>query len=146
MPTTKLIQGAAIFLLTLTPGCSVNDQPQAATPPTPLSTQNEVTPVKEATPSGVVYQSSPPPPSLVKHLLQTKGCTRCDLEGANLQGADLAEARMEGVDLQGANLQGANLSEAEAEEVDLEGANLKGAILEQTKLTGATMPDGTTYK
>jgi len=40
--------------------------------------------------SAVNYQPASPPPSVVKTLLQTKGCVlRCDLE----TGADLTEAR-----------------------------------------------------
>jgi uncharacterized protein YjbI with pentapeptide repeats len=62
---------------------------------------------------------------LVKQLLETKECVRCNLTSANLSGAKLAEANLEGANLQGANLEGANL----------EGAYLVGANLDQANLS-----------
>lgn len=80
-----------VILLALASGCSLNEPPQAAplkqTPQ--VSTQNEVTPSNEVAATAVTYQPAPPPPSVVKSLLQTKGCVGCDLGGADLQGANL---------------------------------------------------------
>ena len=70
-----------------------------------------------------------------------------DLSGANLNGADLREANLEGTnlskanlfqaDLRIANLQGANLREANLFKADLRVADLRGANLSQADLGGA---------
>lgn len=84
--------------------------------------------------------------SSVRQLLGTYRCVGCNLEKANLVGANLVGANLESANLSGANLESANL-----ESVDLRGANLRDANLEnvyltQTKLEGAIMPDGTKHK
>ena len=67
---------------------------------------------------------------LKKHALWLSG----DGEGerANLEGANLSYANLEGV-----NLEGANLSYANLEDVNLEGVNLRGVNLEDTNLSYA---------
>ena len=65
----------------------------------------------------------------VQHLLETKACAGCDLQGANLAEADLKNANLEGANLEGANLEGANL----------EGAYLVGSNLNQANLTEANL-------
>ena len=89
---TKIIHWAAtLSLLGFVSACGSNEEPQAAPePPTPS-------------------QATSPAPSIVKRLLETKQCERCDLEGVNLAGADLRKAKLSDALLQGANLQGANL-------------------------------------
>ncbi|MGC1394128.1 MAG: pentapeptide repeat-containing protein, partial [Coleofasciculaceae cyanobacterium] len=59
---------------------------------------------------------------MVKQLLTTGRCLKCDLSGVNLSNLDLSN-----LDLSGANLTGANLT----------GTNLSG-----TNLTNTIMPDG----
>ena len=88
---TKIIHWAAtLSLLGFVSACGSSEEPQAAEPPTPS-------------------QATSPAPSIVKRLLETKQCERCDLEGVNLAGADLRKAKLSDALLQGANLQGANL-------------------------------------
>ena len=65
---------------------------------------------------------------------------------ANLQGAYLEEANLEGANLRGANLQGAYLEEANLEGADLQRANLRGAYLqgaylEEANLRGANLQE-----
>ena len=72
--------------------------------------------------------------TLVKQLLDTKECVRCNLAGANLSGAKLAGANLEGANLQGANLEGANLEGAY-----LVGANLDKATLSKINLSHANL-------
>jgi len=57
-----------------------------------------------------------------------------DLIGANLRWASLREANLYRADLEGANLSEANLYRADLREADLEGANLRWANLEGTIL------------
>ena len=59
-----------------------------------------------------------------------------DLQGTNLQGADLFDANLQGADLRSANLQGADLWSANLQGADLTGADLQGADL--TNATGLT--------
>ena len=56
-----------------------------------------------------------------------------NLQGADLQGAVLWCADLQGANLQGANLQGANLWCADLQDADLQGANLIGAMIAYTK-------------
>lgn len=73
-----------------------------------------------------------------------------NLQGANLKGANLLQANLRKANLKEANLIGADLSGA-----DLSGADLSGAKvgfhnkimvkLTAVKLTGATLPDGSTH-
>ncbi len=72
-----------------------------------------------------------------------------DLEGAQLQGANLWRAQLQGVhlwgaelqgaDLWSAQLQGANLRRAQLQGVDLWGAKLQGANLREAQLQGANL-------
>ncbi len=110
----RFISWAAMSLLALAYGCSLNDQPQAAPKPSTTSVSTTAT------------SKTPPPQSLVKRLLETNECPKCDLSGVELRDADLRGAELTDADLEGANLQGANLSKANVEEIDLEGANLRG--------------------
>ena len=66
------------------------------------------------------------------------------LQHVNLQGANLEEANLRGANLQGANLEGANLRGANLQGANLEGANVKGvdlteAVLENVCLRGANL-------
>jgi len=61
------------------------------------------------------------------------------LKGANLEGANLKWAYLKGANLEGANLKGANLEGANLEGANLEGANLEGAYLEGANLEGANL-------
>ncbi len=62
-----------------------------------------------------------------------------DLEGAQLQGANLAGARLQGANLWRAQLQGANLWDAQLQGADLRGARLQGANLSNARLQGADL-------
>ncbi len=62
-----------------------------------------------------------------------------DLEGAQLQGANLAGARLQGANLWRAQLQGANLWDAQLQGADLRGARLQGANLWDAQLQGADL-------
>jgi len=66
------------------------------------------------------------------------------LRGANLQGADLQGAFLRGANLQGANLRGADLQGAFLQHANLQGANLRGAVLRGANLQGAKIADGIT--
>lgn len=77
--------------------------------------------------------------SVVDQLKQTNACIRCDLRGANLQGANLKGANLEGANLQGANLTGANLEDAYLVGANLSEATLAQADLSGTRLTAATL-------
>jgi hypothetical protein len=59
------------------------------------------------------------------------------LQGADLQGAYLRGAYLQGADLQGAYLQGAYLRGADLQGADLQGAYLRGADLQGAYLQGA---------
>ncbi len=59
---------------------------------------------------------------------------QCDLQGANLRGADLSYAELTEANLQTANLRGADLSYADLEQANLEDADLRGALLIGTNL------------
>jgi hypothetical protein len=61
------------------------------------------------------------------------------LRGADLQGADLQGAYLRGADLQGADLQGAYLRGAYLQGADLRGADLRGADLQGADLRGADL-------
>ncbi len=57
-----------------------------------------------------------------------------DLEGAKLLGADLRGADLEGVDLREADLRGADLEGVDLREADLRGADLEGANIDFSSL------------
>lgn len=60
---------------------------------------------------------------------------RLDLSGANLEGADLREANLEGVIFKGANLRRAILQKAHLKRADFSGANLENVNLNLADLT-----------
>ena len=65
--------------------------------------------------------------------------SRAILDGANLDGANLARANLYEASLAGANLDGANLYEANLYGAILAGANLSGAILDGANLSRAIL-------
>lgn len=65
----------------------------------------------------------------IQQLLESRSCVACDLQNANLKGADLR-----GVNLSRANLRNADLRDAQLLAVNLKGADLRGA-----NLTGADL-------
>ena len=96
-------------------------------------------------------------PEDLEELKKTHQCPNCDLEGANLVGANLWSADLKGANLRYAKLEGANLEEANLKDADLLRANLRDANLDGAYLKGAntkfaamkgailcntTMPDG----
>lgn len=83
---------------------------------------------------------------LVKQLLETKECVRCNLAGANLSGAKLSEANLEGANLQGANLEGANLEAAYLVGANLDQANLSKVNLAHANLTLGSLQNATLEK
>lgn len=62
-----------------------------------------------------------------------------NLEGMNLEGAELRLAQLQGANLQKASLRGAILIGADLEGADLRGANLTGAFLERANFKGAKL-------
>lgn len=60
---------------------------------------------------------------------------------ANLEGALLAEAYLDGANLQGANLRNANLLEASITEANLQGATIEGTDLGECFKSRTVMPD-----
>jgi len=71
--------------------------------------------------------------------LRRVSLTGVDWAGALLNGADLAETRLEDAGLHGAYLEGAGLVEAHLEGAELGGAHLEGAFLRSTHLDGANL-------
>jgi uncharacterized protein YjbI with pentapeptide repeats len=67
--------------------------------------------------------------------------TDADLSGAELSNADLQGSVLTDADLLGANLTGANLEEAEPTDTNLTDANLTHAFMYETNLTDATLND-----
>ncbi|MEB3341229.1 pentapeptide repeat-containing protein [Okeania sp.] len=83
--------------------------------------------------------------------LQNASLIRATLITTNLTKADLRNAELNRANLRGADLISADLRAAEPSLADLSGANLTGAKLggvswENTKLTGAIMPDSSDQK
>jgi len=64
----------------------------------------------------------------------------------DLLGADLPEAKLNGVNLQNANLLRANLEGASLEDANLRNANLKEASLRRAQLQGAELREANLYK
>jgi uncharacterized protein YjbI with pentapeptide repeats len=69
------------------------------------------------------------------------GANFCDanLEGANFEGANLVNANFTRAILRGAKFEGADLSFSEIVDANLEGANFKGAKLEATNFGGTNL-------
>ncbi len=82
------------------------------------------------------YRRNPAAFATISSLLETKQCSMCNLQGANLSATNLSGANLNNADLSGANLSKANLL----------GANLLGANLTNANLRGAIMPDGSIHK
>lgn len=80
-------------------------------------------------------------PEDLERLKTTKNCPGCDLRNANLRGAYLEKAIMEGANLMGANLEASNLQGAVLDDASLEKANLKKAVLSGASLDHANMDD-----
>jgi hypothetical protein len=74
-----------------------------------------------------------------KYLRHTQYGTPLDLSSANLQGANLYNAQLQGVRLQGANLQGVDLFGAQLQGANLQGVNLFGAQLQGANLRRANL-------
>jgi tetratricopeptide (TPR) repeat protein len=90
-------------------------------------------------------------------LLQTRSCSGCrlqdadlvhadlrdaDLGGASLQRANLSRARLDGARLEGADLSFTSLQGASLRGADLRGAKLEGTDLRQSDLSGARLDPG----
>ena len=83
-------------------------------------------------------------------LLEKADLTEANLRGANLkkanlQGAWLTEANLQGAKLQWADLREAELIDAKFQGAQLQGADLRKAEMEEAKLDGAILPDGSEY-
>jgi hypothetical protein len=83
--------------------------------------------------------------TVLGRLPQRSGVSRGDLSGAllagaQLDGANLAEAKLDGANLAGAQLEAADLTEAKLGETNLAGANLGGANLAYAYLNRADLP------
>ncbi len=76
---------------------------------------------------------------LIQQLLQRRSCTLCDLNGANLRGANLINVKLFGANLSGADISQANLSLANLSQANLTGANLSKANLSFVNLTDADL-------
>ena len=66
-------------------------------------------------------------------------CTNLNLNGANLEGVNLANSQFTRSDLSGANLRGATLNEANFSQAEMAGATLDGASMLRTNLRGARL-------
>jgi uncharacterized protein YjbI with pentapeptide repeats len=75
------------------------------------------------------------------HLRMPVLLDRADLSGANLRGAYLFDAHLEGARLGNAKLDGAYLLDAHLQNADLYAARLDKAVLENARLTGAHLKD-----
>lgn len=87
---------------------------------------------------------SPETVSSSERLLLTGSCNGCNLNGALLEGADLAGSSLNGSNLMnahlaGSNLKGASLSGANMRHADLSGANLENANLRGSDLSNAVL-------
>jgi uncharacterized protein YjbI with pentapeptide repeats len=71
--------------------------------------------------------------------LEMTDLTGADLRGAQLQGANLTWALLYGADLYEAQLQGANLQNARLQGADLRRAQLQGANLDESDMAGARL-------
>jgi len=88
----------------------------------------------------IIYQHV----SSVRRLLSTNECHVCNLQfanlkGANLEGAVLVFTNLKGANLAGANLGGAYLMDAHLNHANLGGANLGGAYLNRANLNVANL-------
>lgn len=77
----------------------------------------------------------------VARLKQTGHCPGCDLSGAYLRVARIANADLSGADLSGADLISADMSGANLTRANLSGANLVRASLVGARLDGARFTD-----
>jgi uncharacterized protein YjbI with pentapeptide repeats len=85
--------------------------------------------------NSILYQTEVPQlEKQVRQVKQFKECVKCNLQGADLTGADLSGAK-----LMSANLTGADLSGAKLRSADLSGAKLRSADLSRAKLRSANL-------
>ncbi len=82
----------------------------------------------------------------LKKLRTTNSCPKCNLDNANLSGANLSKANLAGARLFKANLSKADISGAKLCGADLYMANLKEAKLGGADLSTATWTDGSRCK
>jgi uncharacterized protein YjbI with pentapeptide repeats len=109
-------------------GCAQPKEIQAINPNEFRSEQTGTNPNVIAQPVEQNITSS----GAINQLLSNRQCPGCDLERADLRGANLSNADLSGADLaqanlSNANLSGANFTAADLEEVNFTGANLRGA-------------------
>jgi uncharacterized protein YjbI with pentapeptide repeats len=76
---------------------------------------------------------------LIQQLLQRRSCTLCNLQDADLSGANLINVKLFGASLIGADISQANLSLANLSQANLTGANLSKANLSFVNLTDADL-------
>ena len=74
-----------------------------------------------------------------KQLLERNRCLGCNLQGADLEYANLTGAGLKHANLKDANLKRAGLGHANLKDANLEGANLASANLEYTNLKDANL-------
>lgn len=80
-------------------------------------------------------------PAQVTQLLETRVCIGCDLQRADLHGADLRGVNLSRANLQEADLRDTNLMAVNLQHADLRRANLTGATLILVDLRGANLRD-----
>ena len=92
------------------------------------------------------YQTKVPQPEIapqlekqVRQVKEFKHCVKCNLQGADLRGADLSSADLVGADLKGADLKDADLRGVYLMSADLRGAKLSSADLRDADLRGADL-------
>ena len=81
-------------------------------------------------------------PEDYERLKKSKVCRRCNLEGIDLQGAQLKRVNLGGANLRNADLSMTNLEQANLGGADLRGANLERAFMNEATLCNTIMPDG----
>ena len=80
----------------------------------------------------------------LSQLKSSNSCSQCDLRGANLNGMDLQRANLSQADLRGAqcvqtNLRNANLSGANLQGANMLAASLEGAVLHEVNFTASNL-------
>jgi uncharacterized protein YjbI with pentapeptide repeats len=84
--------------------------------------------------------------NVVKQLLETRECPKCELQNTYLKGYNLQNVNLKDANLKGANLENANLKGANLENAKLWGANLKNANLQGTKFIDANLESANLIK
>ncbi len=80
----------------------------------------------------------------IKILLDTNSCVQCDLSGANLTRAQLANSDLRGANLKKATFSLANLAGANFQHSNLQGAEFGGADISEADFRGANIT-GTSF-